>query len=243
MSGENIKTDEEMNPAGPEMIFVQGGTYQMGDSFGDGGSNERPVHQVKVDDFYIGKYQVTFDEYYIYCVEMGKNKPKDEGWGTGKRPAINVSWNDAADYCKWLTKKTGESYRLPTEAEWEYAARSGGKAEKWAGTSNESELGNYSFYDKKHGDQTHPVGGKMPNGLGIYDMSGNVWEWCSDIYDEHYYKDSAAENPNGPDSGWYRALRGGSWNNYAWNVRTTTRQGKYPVYHSNNLGFRVARTK
>jgi len=135
-------------------------------------------------------------------------------------------------------------YRLPTEAEWEYAARSGGKSEKYAGTSNESELGDYAWYDKNSGSKTHPVGQKKPNGIGIYDMSGNVWEWVNDWYDSDYYKNSPKSNPTGPSSGKeYKVLRGGSWNFYARGLEAPNRDWYEPSGRSGDVGFRLVRIK
>ena len=132
-------------------------------------------------------------------------------------------------------------YRLPTEAEWEYAARSGGKSEKYAGTSNESELGDYAWYDKNSGSKTHPVGTKQPNGLGIYDMSGNVWEWVNDWYgyDSDYYKNSPKNNPTGPSSGLNRVIRGGSWYNNASYSEATLPGGSVPTLRNSDKGFRL----
>jgi formylglycine-generating enzyme len=145
---------------------------------------------------------------------------------------------------KFLTKlnrKTGQNYRLPTEAEWEYAARSGGKKEKWSGTSNASKLIDYGWYKKNSNRQTHPVGAKKPNGLGLYDMSGNVWEWCSDWYDEDYYKISPVIDPKGPYSGKHRVLRGGSWLNLVNFCRLSYRYESYPDYLDYGyFGFRFA---
>ncbi|MBI5047341.1 MAG: SUMF1/EgtB/PvdO family nonheme iron enzyme [Deltaproteobacteria bacterium] len=191
---------------GMELVYVKGGCYQMGDSFGDGRSNEKPIHEVCVDDFYIGQYEVTQKE---WREVMGSNPSKFKG--CDNCPVERVNWNDIKEFINKLNQKTGKKYRLPTEAEWEYAARSVGKNEKWAGTSNESELGDYAWYDKNSGSKTHPVGQKKPNGLGIYDMSGNVWEWVEDGYDENYYRNSPRTNPVGPSSSHYKVRRGGSW--------------------------------
>jgi formylglycine-generating enzyme required for sulfatase activity len=132
-------------------------------------------------------------------------------------------------------------YRLPTEAEWEYAARSGGKSEKYAGTSSESELTDYAWYEKNSGGKTHPVGQKKPNGLGIYDMSGNVWEWVNDWYNENYYKNSPKNNPTGPSSGKeYKVLRGGAWSADARASEAAYRYGLMPPIRFNFYGIRLA---
>ncbi|MBA4348368.1 MAG: hypothetical protein C0415_00040 [Thermodesulfovibrio sp.] len=186
---------------GLEMILVKSGCFQMG-------SDGYYAHEVCVDDFYIGKYEVTQGQWKAI---MGDNPSRFEDCGDNC-PVESVSWDDVQEFINKLNQKTEKNYRLPTEAEWEYAARSGGKNEKWAGTSNQSELGEYAWYRENSGDKTHPVGQKKPpNGLGIYDMSGNVWEWVSDWFDVNYYKNSPKDNPKGPSSGSYKALRGGSW--------------------------------
>jgi formylglycine-generating enzyme required for sulfatase activity len=155
-------------------------------------------------------------------------------------PVEDVSWNDVQDYIKELNQKTGRYYRLPTEAEWEYAARSGGQREKWAGTNNESELGNYAWNNDNSGRETHPVGQKRPNALGLYDMTGNVWEWVGDWYDNSYYKESARSNPSGPGRGGDRGYRGGSYKERSKDLRTVKREKKSNRRNDNTLGFRLA---
>ena len=242
-----------------DLQFVKGGTFKMGSTEQD---DEQLVHSVTLSDFYIGKTEVTFEEYDKYCEAEGKTKPKDRGWGRGKRPVIYVDWYDAIEYCNWLSgqnrleavyqidkgKKDSNNsnssddkkwtisinwnangYRLPTEAEWEYAARSQGGNDKWAGTSSESSLATYGNYyegDKKGKDgyqYTAPVGSFQANNLGLHDMSGNVWEWCWDWYDENYYKNSPKADPKGPELGSYRVLRGGSWFNFPAILRCSDR--------------------
>ncbi|MFQ5780896.1 MAG: formylglycine-generating enzyme family protein, partial [Nitrospiria bacterium] len=147
----------------------------------------------------------------------------------------------AIEYVTWKRKKTGLSYCLPTEAQWEYAAKSGGKSEKMAGTSSESELGAYAWYKGNAGGKTHPVGQKRPNGLGLYDMSGNVWEWLRDWYGEDYYDHSARDNPKGPSSGKGKVIRGGSWYVIPRSVRTAYRNWSIPdKRHYNSFGFRLS---
>src|SRR5262250_484162 len=190
-------------PAGPpdpiklmEMVLVKGGCYQMGDTFGDGAENERPVHEVCVKDFYIGKYAVTQTQ---WVGAMGTNPSLEPNCGM-TCPVENVSWNEVQEFIKKLSQRTGKPYRLPTEAEWEYAARSGGKDEKWAGTSDEKQLAEYAVFgrldkeallaallgENKDGCCTERVGSRKPNGLGLNDMSGNVWEWVEDCWHENY---------------------------------------------------------
>ncbi|WP_289058801.1 formylglycine-generating enzyme family protein [uncultured Mesotoga sp.] len=249
---------------GDELIYVKGGSFIMGDTWGDGFSDEKPTHKVELTyDFYVGKYPVTFDEYDRYCGETGSTKPSDSGWGRGRRPVINVSWNDAIEYCNWLSEKEGlpiayygdgslldenrreteditrvKGYRLLTEAEWEYAARGGKKSMgyKYSGSNSPDSV---AWYDSNSGRKTHEVGQKKRNELGLYDMSGNVWEWCSDWYGS--YSSSAPTNPYN-NSGSGRVIRGGSWVNDAADVRVADRVYNSPASTGYDLGFRIART-
>jgi formylglycine-generating enzyme len=228
---------EYRDPAtGMEFVFIKGGCFQMGDTFGDGYSDERPVHDVCVDDFYLGKHEVTQGQWKSL---MGSN-PSDFKNCADDCPVESVSWNDAQDFISRLNQRTGKRFRLPTEAEWEYAARSGGKREKWAGTSSDRDLGGYSWYEENSGYKTSPGGQKKPNGLGLYEMSGNVCEWCADWYDENYYQRSRKDNPEGPGSGKVRVLRGGSWANSAGNTRAANRAGLDPAERDSNNGVRLA---
>ncbi len=215
-----------------EMVFVKGGCFQMGDTFGDGGNDEKPVHEVCINDFYIGRYVVTQGQWQSVMVN---NPSKFKG---DRRPVENVSWDDTQQFIAKLNLQAGRRYRLPTEAEWEYTARSGGKREEWPGTSNLQDLGDYAWYSNNLGE-THPVGEKKPNGLGIYDMSGNVWEWCQDWYNYVYYKESPRDNPQGPGSDTFRVLRGGSWGNNHLTVRASDRYGDTPWHRDSSIGFRV----
>ncbi len=221
----------------PKMVFIKGGTFHMGSNEGD--DDEKPAHSVTISDFYIGKYEVTFVEYDAFCESTGREKPNDNGWGRGNRPVINVSWNDATAYCKWLSKQTNKNYSLPTEAEWEYAADGSSTHQKWAGTNGESSLSNYAWYDDNSGSKTHPVGSKSPNKLGLYDMSGNVWEWCSDWYKSDYYKNSPSYNPKGASNSSYRVVRGGGWGSNATYCRVAIRGDDFPTNSSHYIGFRV----
>lgn len=228
------------------MVFIKGGCFDMGDTFGDGSSSEKPVHNVCVDDFYIGETEATQAK---WKEVMGNNPSFFKG--CDDCPVESVSFNDVQEFIKRLNEKSplnppfkkggeGGFYRLPTEAEWEYAARSGGKKERYAGTNNESELGEYAWYTNNSGGKTHPVKQKRPNGLGLYDMSGNVWEWVSDRYGGDYYENSPKDNPKGPSSGKYRLLRGGSWDYGPRLVRVANRDGLEPDGRSNINGFRLA---
>ncbi len=233
------KAEEKERNASEElkksMVLVKGGCYQMGDTFGDGKDNEKPVHEACVDDFYMGKYEVT---QILWEAIMGDNPSTFKG--CDQCPVEKISWNDAQEFINKLNQKTGEHYRLPTEAEWEYAARSGGKDEKYAGTSDESGLGDYAWYKEDVDSRSHPVGQKKPNGLELYDMNGNVWEWVADWYGEGYYSGSPKNNPKGPDSGQSRMLRGGSWYGLPENTRATSRYWRGPALRNYNYGFRLA---
>ncbi|MBU1206064.1 MAG: formylglycine-generating enzyme family protein [Proteobacteria bacterium] len=220
---------------GMEFIFVKGGCFDMGDTFGDGESDEKPVHQVCVNDFFLGVYEVTQTQWERV---MGIN-PSHFKKG-GNYPVERVSWNDIQDFIGRLNRQGGRRYRLPTEAEWEYAARSGGKREKYAGASSGSELNEYAWYNANAGGSSQPVGQKKANGLGLHDMTGNVWEWVADWYGQDYYRNSPKNNPAGPSSGQFRVLRGGSWFNYPWSVRASYRYRSVPSFRNNGYGgFRL----
>ncbi len=223
-----------------EMVFVKGGSFMMGSDAG--GEDEKPVHRVTLDDFYIGKYEVTFEEYDAYCNAVHKEKPDDNGWGREKRPVINVNWHEANEYCKWLSSQTGTEYRLPTEAEWEYAAR-GGSLSKGFKYSGSDDINSVAWYYENSGSKTHSVGEKILNELGLYDMSGNVWEWCSDWYDERYYSKSQARNPSGPSDGSARVIRGGSWYDGDDGCAVSYRLANYPGFRDSYRGFRLSRKK
>jgi len=272
---------------GDELIYVEGGSFVMGDTWGDGDEDdEKPTHRVELTyDFYVGKYPVTFDDYDRYYSEIGAGESEDSGWGRGRRPVINVSWFDAIEYCNWLSEKEGlpiayygdgslldenrrnteditivKGYRLLTEAEWEYAARGGKKSVgyNYSGSNNPNKV---AWYWRNSGDsyltgdwdwdtvfdatrnnncKTHQVGTKVPNELGLYDMSGNVWEWCSDWYGS--YSSSAQKNPHSSITGSYRVRRGGCWFYDASNVRVAYRSLSSPTFTDSNIGFRIART-
>lgn len=220
-----------------EMVPVQGGTFTMGctsEQGSDCDNDERPAHRVTVSTFYMSKYEITQKQW----VEiMGSNPSNFRG---DNLPVEQVSWEDVQDFIRKLNLKTGKQYRLPTEAEWEYAARGGTKSKgyKYSGSNT---LSTVAWYDDNSGSTTHPVGSKMPNELGLYDMSGNVWEWCGDWYGDRYgnYGSSAQTNPAGPSSGSYRVLRGGSWFNIARNCRVSYRDADYPYPRPGRIGFRL----
>lgn len=226
------KTKSGATIAGIEMVFIPGGTFQMGDTFGDGFSDEKPVHTVTVSDFYLGKYEVTQKQ---WMEIMGSNPSYFKG---DNRPVETVSWNNVQEFIRRLNARSGGNYRLPTEAEWEYAARGGNKSKGYK-YSGSNEVGAVAWYDGNSGSQTHPAGTKLPNELGLYDMSGNVWEWCQDWYGGYPY--GSQINPKGPSSGQYRVLRGGSWFNDGRDVRASNRDRSGPEVRSLSDGFRLAR--
>jgi sulfatase modifying factor 1 len=257
---------EEIEPIVPEMVLVEAGSFEMGST--NGNSDEQPVHTVHITrPFYIAKYAVTFEEYDLFCDDtIGIPKPKDRGRGRGAHPVSGVNWYDAVKYCNWLSEKEGltpcydvkgkltqchfsaNGYRLPTEAEWEYAARGGHKSQgyEYAGSNNVDDVG---WYEGNSGGQTHHVGQKQPNELGLYDMSGNMFEWCWDWYGKDYYASSPASDPMGPLSGTGayiadadRARRSGSYREKAVYLRVAFRGADGATYRGDS-GFRLVRTR
>ena len=213
-----------------EMIFVEGGTFSMGSRASDAYDNESPTHSVTLSSYYIGKYEVTQAQ---WRAVMGSNP----SYFTGDNlPVEQVSWKDIQAFIKKLNAQTGKNYRLPTEAEWEYAAR-GGNQSKGYKYSGSNTIDDVAWYDNNSSSTTHPVGEKAPNELGIYDMSGNVYEWCQDWFDS--YSADSQTNPTGPSSGSNRVLRGGSWNSSAGCCRVSYRNHNFPVSWSNRYGFRL----
>jgi formylglycine-generating enzyme required for sulfatase activity len=219
---------------GMEFVLVKGGCYRMGDVFGDGKPWERPVHEVCVDDFYLGKYEVTEGQ---WKTVMGDNPSK--GGKGNDYPGRNITWEDAHTFALKLKYKTGVNYRLPTEAEWEYAARDGGKDEKWPGTNKEPELREYAWYSALQEPDVKQVGLKKPNALGLYDLAGNVQEWTSDWYERDYYGQSPKNNPKGPKWGKIKVLRGGSVGKDAADLRTTDRDNNISMNTDSSIGFRL----
>lgn len=209
---------------GMEFVYVQGGKYQMGDTFGDVMWESAKPHEVFVADLWVGKYEVTQGEWEMV---MGKDENLSSFNKGPRYPVEYVSWNDVQIFIKELNKRSGCVYRLPTEEEWEYSARSGGKKERWAGTSDKSQLGEYAWYVENAGDSTtheagtREVGTRKPNGLGLYDMSGNVAECCS--------------SSSGPGS----VMCGGGWEYGRYNALTVYRPKIHPDARSYSLGFRL----
>ena len=229
----------------PEMVLLPAGSFRMGDL--DGDDDEKPVHRVNINVFALGKTEVTFAEYDAFARETNRALKNDGGWGRGNRPVINVNWNDAKAYVKWLSNKTGKRFRLPSEAEWEYAARAG-SATKYSFGNRESDLCDYANHadhrNKTCSDgadrQSATVGRYRANAFGLFDMHGNVWEWVEDCYYRRYQ--------GGPSDGsaWtngtceYRVLRGGSWYNLPKFARSAFRGWNMPARQFTYYGIRVA---
>ena len=216
------------------MVYVEGGTFDMGatsEQGSDAYGNESPVHQVTVSSFYMGETEVTQRQWKAI---MGSNPSYFTG---DNRPVERVSWNDCQMFIQKLNQLTGRTFRLPTEAEWEYAARGGvhHSGYKYAGSNS---VGGVAWYHDNSGSQTHDVKTKQPNALGLYDMSGNVWEWCSDCFGS--YSSGAQTDPQGPSSGSYRVLRGGSLDGSARYCRVSRRDGYYPGDRDCSIGFRLS---
>jgi formylglycine-generating enzyme required for sulfatase activity len=259
-----------------DCVYVPAGAFKMGDNFGDGESRERPVHTVDLDAFYIGKYEVTNGQWKKFRDDPGYDDPKfwpnkrpvprdqvpywndarNHGGGAGPEndnyPVLGVNWDSAVAYTNWLSAKTGKTYRLPTEAEWEKAARGADQRRYPWGNSIDHSYANYvgaqpfdtgsvvGFYDgTKRGDlQTH----SNASPYGAFDMAGNVMEWCLDWYSRDYYTVSPKKNPKGPENGAYRVLRGGTFFEDAFDLRTYARTAAWPSLQSHRMiGFRVAR--
>ena len=220
-----------------KMVYIPSGEFMMGSERGSGGG--RPVHRVRITKgFYLGAYEVTQAQWQSV---MGSNPSHFKG---ADRPVERVSWTDCQGFVRKLCAKEGVpegTYRLPTEAEWEYACRAGSTTRFYFGDSD-GDLDNHGWHRGNSGRQTHPVGEKTPNGFGLYDMHGNVWEWCSDWYDSGYYGKSPGADPPGPGSGSYRVNRGGGWLHSSGDCRSAGRSWDAPVGRYFSLGFRLART-
>jgi len=222
-----------------EWVSIPKGTFNMGSPSTEIGRFEKEFfHQDTVQPFKISKYEITFAQYDLFCEATKKIKPSDEGWGRGNRPVINVSWDDANAFAEWL------GCRLPTEAEWEYAARAGTSTPFNTGDCIDTKLanfdGNFPYIECNRGvflEKTLPVGSFAPNQWGLYDMHGNVWEWCSDLFND--YDNSGNVINESKSTIKYKVNRGGSWNSYANLCRSAYRNYDVPYYKDNILGFRV----
>ena len=241
-----------------EMVLIPGGAFRMGDLSGEGDYDERPVHSVTVPAFKLGKFEVTFTQWDACVADggCGGYTPDDEGWGRGNRPVIHVSWDDIQSFIAWLNARTGGNFRLPTEAEWEYAARAGSTTKFYFGNS-ESQLCRYANhadsstdFDWRNetcsdgvGKRTAEVGRYQPNSFGLYDLHGNVWEWVQDCWNNSYAgapTDGSAWTSG--DCG-LRVFRGGSWSNTPRHLRSANRTGFTRSYRDGDIGFRLAQDK
>jgi formylglycine-generating enzyme required for sulfatase activity len=247
------------------MVLIPAGEFLMGDAFLEGELRERPQHTVYLDAFYIDRYEVTNADFQRFVQETGyRTDAEKDGWGwafTGvtweqrdgaswraprgsgsgielDHPVVQVSWNDAMAYAQWAGK------RLPTEAEWEKAARGGlgRKRYPWGDAITHDDANYWEIEGRDQWTYTSPVGSFPPNGYGLYDVAGNVWEWCADRWGETYYSQSPNENPTGPVTGHDRVVRSGSWGNPPYTVRVASRFWFDPTYRNDNVGFRCAKS-
>lgn len=250
-----------------QFVLVKGGQYTRGDQTGSGQANEKPAHAVRTADFLMGKYEVTVDQFALFTEDTGYlTAPEKRGWvididagmgsfvrregiswrnpgfeQRGNHPVVWVDWHDALRFARWLSEKTGQKYTLPTEAQWEFAAK-GGRSQRWAGTSREEDLEHFAWYASNSGMKTHEVGVLEPNGFGIHDLSGNVWEWCLDGYHDYGVAPHTLVDPL-VQRGDTRIIRGGSWRVDAPLTTTTYRNGYKPTYSHSSMGFRLVRGK
>lgn len=217
----------------PQMVTIPGGKFQMGNLWNDENTDALPVHSVTIDSFYIGKYEVTTAQFNAYAKRTKKKQLNIDALKSGNLPAVNVTWIEAKAYCNYF------GYRLPTEQEWEYAARGGGKKVQFSGTNNPDSLFHYAYIDKPHVNKPLPVGLKKPNALGLYDMSGNVFEWVGDYY-QLYPKKGEAPKWDGMDERILRIIRGGSFDQRAAVASTYWRAGMLYDGRASDVGFRCA---
>jgi len=242
------KNAEAINSITQNMVKIQGGTFTMGCTReqSDCGSDEKPAHQVTISGFYMSKYEVTQAQWRAVMGASASLSNPSSFKDCDDCPVESVNYSDVQAFINQLNLITGKKFRLPTEAEWEYAARGGSASSVSTGStsatmySGSNNLDEVAWYNGNSGSRTHPVGQKKPNSLGLYDMSGNVWEWCSDMYDDTYYKTSPANNPKGPTSGSYRVVRGGSWVSDATSCRSANRFNDAPDDRYINFGFRLS---
>jgi formylglycine-generating enzyme required for sulfatase activity len=224
------------------MVVIPAGEFRMGALQENGNSHERPVHHVHIaEPFAIGKYEITFDEYLQFATATGRPPPYDEDWGRDRRPVIDVSWDDAHAYARWLAKHTGASYRLPSEAEWEYAARAGSESAYWWG----DEVGNSHANCAECGsrwdiEQTAPVGSFAPNHFGLHDTAGNVAEWVKDCFLDTYHRAFEDGSAQAVEDCQRRVVRNGGWDSKPEKIRSAARSWDKPLNRSNRTGFRLA---
>ena len=221
---------------GPEMVFVHGGKFKMGSNMGS--VDELPIHEVILDDFFLGKFEIT-QQQWRQIMDQDTNKCYFEGCDSC--PVERVSWFNVQEFIEKLNGLTKMNYRLPTEAEWEYAARGGlfSKGYKYSGGNSDVSV---AWKVGISHTMTHPSGRKKPNELGIYDMSGNVFEWCADWYSTTWYQDSPKTNPAGPPGGVFRVIRGGSWFYDHAGLRVSDRESANPSFRYGYIGFRLCRS-
>jgi formylglycine-generating enzyme required for sulfatase activity len=224
---------------GPAMIAIPAGEFWMGSPESESGRlRDERRHRVKIaQSFAIGQYTVTFEEYDCFCADQGRTKPEDSDWGRGNRPVINVSWLDALDYTEWLSAQTGQNYRLPTEAEWEYAARAGTETAFWWGNDISSDQANY---DGNYSYRTVPVDQFQPNPWGLYQVHGNILEWTGSQYDDNY--NGAEMLSSNKNTGGLLSVRGGCWGYMSGGLRSALRDWDNPAARFNDTGFRLARS-
>jgi len=225
------KAEKSNQSLGIEFVSIPGGEFEMGSN--DGDADEKPVHRVRVSAFKMSKTEVTQAQWRSV---MGNSPSRYSG--CDDCPVEQVSFGSVREFLQKASALTGLSLRLPTEAEWEYAAGGGAEHQKWAGTNNESDLGEYAWYNANAGSKTHPVCQKKPNRFGLCDMSGNVWEWCSDTYAAQYYAQSPNDNPTGPDKGPDRLARGGCWG-YVPNQARSSNRDWFDTGIYTTIGFRL----
>lgn len=243
---------------GMEFVYIKGGCYKMGSPVNESGryANESPVHEVCVDGFYMAKYEVTNAQYRLFKQNHHVRKYRGESLDADNLPAVLVRWSEAQKYIQWLNEKSQKSYRLPTEAEWEYAARGGTTTARYWGDDPDMACSYANVHDITGKKQNikflfpnhncddgyagmSPVGSFKPNAFGLYDMIGDVWDWCSDWFDENYYSVSPRMNPQGPSSGKLRVCRGGGWRSEPNLARSAARGYDAPGRFSNRIGFRL----
>jgi len=233
--------DEMTEPVlGMQFVYIPKGSFVMGSPENE--PNRYPderQHEVTINSgFWMGKYEVTFKQYDAFCKATHHARAFDEGWGRGQRPVINVKWFEAVEFARWLSKKSGHHYRLPSEAEWEYAARAGTKtAYSWG--NKPADFTAYAWNTSNADNQAHPVGLKKPNPWGLYDMHGNVWEWTASTYSEDY--DGSELKVSSPKSKALRSVRGGAWYFYPKGMRSADRRIYSPWLHWSYIGFRLVR--
>jgi formylglycine-generating enzyme required for sulfatase activity/preprotein translocase subunit SecG len=222
----------------PEMVKVKKGIFTMGSNSGK--SDKTPVHKVEINyNFYVAKYPVTFEEYDRFCEKTNRKKPSDKNWGRDKRPVINISWHDAKAYTEWISKESGEKYRLPSESEWEYFTRSGTET-NWFFGDDLNELDEYANCGEKIG-RTTEVGSFRANNWEIYDTYGNIWEWCEDWYVDNYTKKPKDGKAYTEKNTSKKVMRGSAWDTPAGYSRSANRGWNYPQRAEFNIGFRIVK--